>query len=329
MRTLVPNDFDVPVEVTAEKYKLHHLSNDDAILSYEALMSSIDHLQGVFDPNDQPWPTKDLTPNFVWAVSGAPLWDHFTLSAFHYGVFNLEETEQLGQVSIEPSFNRAFDARVVLWVRKSEYEKGFDSELFKFVKKWLEQDWPLEKIAYPGRDHDWADFSRPKFVDDSFEVPNNIVTPEFNLSFLGIKDFLEDGRACKLSQTVLSETFGRAAEGDVEPLEVTSKLHLGDLSYCEWTHYQRRIFSYVANDPKTGQQLACVYVWPTHAAGYDCELYCWVTEEDLGPDFDRLKFDANIFNWARVWVDEAWPFENVACPGREIDWKLWFALPEK
>ena len=68
--SLVPEDFNIPNNITTDKFKLHLLSNDDAILNYEAYMSSIEHLQGVFDPNDQPWPTKDVTPFFAWAVSG-------------------------------------------------------------------------------------------------------------------------------------------------------------------------------------------------------------------------------------------------------------------
>ncbi len=42
-----------------------------------------------------------------------------------------------------------------MWVRASEVDNGLDSILFDSVKKWLSEDWPFEKVAYPGREISW------------------------------------------------------------------------------------------------------------------------------------------------------------------------------
>jgi hypothetical protein len=45
-----------------------------------------------------------------------------------------------------------------MWVRASEVCNGLDSILFDAVKKWISSDWPLRKVAYPGRGIDWTEW---------------------------------------------------------------------------------------------------------------------------------------------------------------------------
>ena len=54
-RGLVPDDFDVPVGMEIDRYGLRMLSVNDVVKDYDAVMSSIDHLKGVLDP-DSTWP---------------------------------------------------------------------------------------------------------------------------------------------------------------------------------------------------------------------------------------------------------------------------------
>jgi hypothetical protein len=63
----------------------------------------------------------------------------------------LDETAVLGCVYINPSQHREIEAEVLMWVRESEYEKGLDSVLFQTVEEWLKDQWPFEKVVYPGR----------------------------------------------------------------------------------------------------------------------------------------------------------------------------------
>jgi hypothetical protein len=35
---------------------------------------------------------------------------------------------------------------------------------------------------------------------------------------------------------------------------------------------------------------------------------------------------ARLFDTVKRWLTDDWPFENLAFPGREIDWKTWRSL---
>ena len=49
-----------------------------------------------------------------------------------------------------------------MWVRESEIANGLDSILFSTVKKWVSEDWPFKKVAYPGREIKWEDWKSMK-----------------------------------------------------------------------------------------------------------------------------------------------------------------------
>ena len=56
----MPQDFNVPEVLQTDKFRLRMLSVSDVEKDYEAVMTSIGHLRGVFGENSK-WPTKDLT----------------------------------------------------------------------------------------------------------------------------------------------------------------------------------------------------------------------------------------------------------------------------
>ena len=58
-------------------------------------------------------------------------------------------------VYINPTRKRGHDAVVYFWVRQSELGKGLDARLSSAVRHWIAQQWPFEKVAYPGRDIEW------------------------------------------------------------------------------------------------------------------------------------------------------------------------------
>ena len=58
-------------------------------------------------------------------------------------------------------FNKGgYDAQVSMWVRADMLETGLDEHLFHAVKTWITEDWPFEKVAYPGRDMSFDEFNR-------------------------------------------------------------------------------------------------------------------------------------------------------------------------
>ncbi len=62
----IPADFKIPELFENEHFKIRMLTVNDVLKDYDAVMSSIDHLQGVFGTNSK-WPSKDLSieQNFI------------------------------------------------------------------------------------------------------------------------------------------------------------------------------------------------------------------------------------------------------------------------
>jgi hypothetical protein len=55
--------------------------------------------------------------------------------------------------------------------------------------------------------------------------------------------------------------------------------------------------------------------------GCDAEVSLWITQAD----FDE-GFDASLYEWALQWVEQSWPFVEVAYPGRAIECAAWDEL---
>jgi hypothetical protein len=75
------------------------------------------------------------------------------------------------------------------------------------------------------------------------------------------------------------------------------------------------------------QLLGCVYVFPTHMAGFDAEVTMWVRQSELASGLDEF-----LWQTVRSWVEREWPFQHVGYPGYpgwEISWAEWEALPLK
>ena len=149
--TFVPQDFNVPEVLETAKFRLRMLSVTDVDKDYDAVMSSIDHLQGVFGENSK-WPSKDLTIEQDRKDLELHQNEFLSRSSFTYTVMNLDETLCLGCVYIFPSRSEEFDADVYMWVRRSEYDKGLDPILFNTVKDWIRDQWPFTRVQYPGRE---------------------------------------------------------------------------------------------------------------------------------------------------------------------------------
>lgn len=148
---LVPHDFVVPEILETDKFRLRMLKVTDVVKDYDAVMTSVDHLQGVFGERDK-WPSKDLTLEQDLIDLGWHQKEFQNRSSFAYTVMNLDESQCLGCVYIFPSRSPDFEADVFMWVRQSEFDKGLDSILFNTVKSWIVDKWPFNKTNYSGRE---------------------------------------------------------------------------------------------------------------------------------------------------------------------------------
>jgi hypothetical protein len=69
-----------------------------------------------------------------------------------------DERVQLGCIYLVPSHKQGFDVAVATWVRASEVPGGLDEELYGTVRCWLAERWPLDRVAWPGRELPWEEY---------------------------------------------------------------------------------------------------------------------------------------------------------------------------
>lgn len=149
-RSFVPENFQVPEKLETDKFRLRMLTVNDVVKDYDAVMTSVEHLQGVFGPRSR-WP-GGLTLEQDLIDLGWHQKEFQRRTSFTYTVMNLDESQCLGCVYLLPSRNGEVDAEIYLWVRQSEFEKGLDPILFESVRNWVTSVWPFKKVVYPGRE---------------------------------------------------------------------------------------------------------------------------------------------------------------------------------
>ena len=147
----VPSDFELPEVVEFDGFVLRPIHVNDAVIDYDAVMTSVDHLRDCYwrAPG---WPEDDLSLmqdliDLAWHTK-----ERQFRTSFVYIPVSLDGKVQLGAVYIDPSVKEGYDANVQTWVRASEVANGFDDRFFQLVHDWIERDWPFERVAYPGRE---------------------------------------------------------------------------------------------------------------------------------------------------------------------------------
>lgn len=162
--------------------------------------------------------------------------------------------------------------------------------------------------------------SKIEFVPPEFVVPLELSTDQFKLRMLSIDDVEKDFEAVTSSATRVSQVWPDSGW----PEGLTLRQNLVDLGWHEKEFQNRSSFTYtvVAQDESSVQ--GCVYVYPTQKSGYDAEVFMWVRESERAEDLD-----IQLFQDVQGWLAADWPFDNVAYPGRTIDWADWSLKPVK
>jgi len=155
----VPEKFEVPEKLVANHMLVRPITSNDVDLDYRAVMNNIEHLRGVFGPDDD-WPQESLTYLDDQNALKKHEEEHSKRVAFTYTVLNREENECLGCVYFIPIHTEEYDAQVFFWVTRDAYEKGYEDELEIAVKNWIKTSWPFSRVVFPGRDMDWAEYEK-------------------------------------------------------------------------------------------------------------------------------------------------------------------------
>jgi len=158
----VPDDFEIPILLETNRFRLRMLSVDDVEKDYEAVIESRELLQSMFGGS---WPRVGFTLEENLTDLERHQQEFLDRKAFAYTVVSLDEAKVLGCIYINPpqkySNNLEFieywkstrsDAVVFMWVRQTEYDRGLDKVLFHTVRDWINADWPFRKVSYPGRE---------------------------------------------------------------------------------------------------------------------------------------------------------------------------------
>ncbi len=142
----VPDDFQVPLELRTELFRLEPLGPQHNERDHGAWMASIDHIGSTPGYTGGRWPyAMSLEKNLIDLKRHA---EDFSLrEGFTYTV--LDGDEIVGAVYVYPTKKVGYDARVKSWVIAPRAE--LDKILWESVSTWLSEAWPFNCIDYERR----------------------------------------------------------------------------------------------------------------------------------------------------------------------------------
>jgi hypothetical protein len=151
----IPSEFEPPVLVDADNFRLVPLGPDLVDLDFAAYMSSIQHLQETFSRSVN-WPHENITDESAMQDMLNEEGRFNRRESFAYAVLTKDGEREMGCVYIRPSSKPGFEAEVSLWVTKADFDEGFDAQLYGWAEQWVETSWPFSDVAYPGRAIEWT-----------------------------------------------------------------------------------------------------------------------------------------------------------------------------
>ncbi|NNC74518.1 MAG: N-acetyltransferase [Acidimicrobiia bacterium] len=142
----VPDDFDPPLSLETDDFRLEPLGPEHNERDHGAWMSSIDHIHATPGFPDGNWPTAmSLERNLEDLEMHAR---HFVERiGFTYSV--LDGDDVVGCVYIYPTKLDDHDADVSSWV--TERRASLDAPLWQAVSAWIADVWPFASPRYDGR----------------------------------------------------------------------------------------------------------------------------------------------------------------------------------
>ena len=146
----VPADFEVPLELVSDTFRLEPLGPQHNEPDFAAWTSSAEHIRQTPGWGGHDWPDLSMTlqDNMGDLVRHAR--DFEQRQGFTYTVEEPGTGETIGCVYIYPSKSAdEGDARVKSWVRADQ--AGLDPVLYRAVRDWLARDWPFTSFQYDER----------------------------------------------------------------------------------------------------------------------------------------------------------------------------------
>jgi hypothetical protein len=149
-RTLVPDDFTVPLELRTDDFRLEPLGARHNVADHAAWTSSVEHIRATPGFAGRSWPPREgmsLDDNLSDLEKHAA---EFTdRVAFTYSVLDPATGEVIGCVYLKPPHAPGTDVDVLSWVRADRAH--LDEPLHRAVLAWLDSAWPFTGVDYAAR----------------------------------------------------------------------------------------------------------------------------------------------------------------------------------
>ena len=324
--TLVQPNYDVPNALETDLFRLRPLRTSDALVHYDALMTSIPHLQGThFSTPD--WPAQDLSflANHVHVA-----WHHKERGlrkSFAYAVTSADGSGYLGNVYVDPCDKSGIDATVTMWVRESELATGLDAALYRDVRAWMATDWPFQTVAYPEREYTLDEWNQlptraGPFVPPDAVIPEVFDSDRFRLEALSIAHTVRDYEAVMSSVDHLRDCYWNALGWPSDDLSFLQDFI--DLSWHTNERALRKSYAFAVLTVDSSVQTGCLYIDPCSTPRIDATATMWVRESE-----SATGLDAALYRDVRAWIATDWPFQTVAYPEREYSFDEWSAIVDQ
>ncbi|MDQ1584443.1 MAG: hypothetical protein QOF36_2497 [Microbacteriaceae bacterium] len=145
----LPEHFVHPARVdVADGFHLRPIRADDVDIDLPAVLGSRERLWSRYGPS-WGWPPVDLTREQDYEDLAHHELEIANHESFNYGLFNADESALFGCVYIDPSTDVAFNAEVSWWVVDELVGTATEAELDAFVRRWLNEEWPLGAVSFP------------------------------------------------------------------------------------------------------------------------------------------------------------------------------------
>ena len=156
----------------------------------------------------------------------------------------------------------------------------------------------------------------PPLIEPGTDLVTLVETERFRIRPMTVHDAIRDYEAVATSPKELGAAFG---DPDAVPMPYTMEQEIIELGWHQKEFQMGFSFTFIVVPLDEHTSYGNVYVFPATRGEFDAEVYTWVRKDnaDLGDE---------LFEVAHAWIEKDWPFEDVAYPGRKIDWATWEAM---
>jgi hypothetical protein len=156
--TFVPPDFEVPTQWRNEQLWLWSLTVGDLDEDHAAVMESEPDLHAIFSARHR-WPASDLTREQNQKDILRHESEASDRQSFAYVIGSADGQHYHGCIYLYPT-TKAFDVQAYFWLRRSVRTPEREEAVLRALRSWLTSAWPFQKVVFPGRTIDWAEWRK-------------------------------------------------------------------------------------------------------------------------------------------------------------------------